>query len=81
LVNASCASFAPISPAERTWCCAEEQLRRPRDRYGARHPSVLGRPMMEFSEGDFEEAARSAHTRYGIAPPTSLNEMLEKRGL
>jgi hypothetical protein len=36
--------------------------------------------MMEFSEGDFEEAARSAHTRYGIAPPTSLNEMLEKHG-
>ena len=36
--------------------------------------------VLEFNEGDFEEAARSAHTRYGIASPTTLNEMLESFG-
>jgi hypothetical protein len=36
--------------------------------------------VMEFNEGDFEEFARSAHERYGIASPTSLNEMLENFG-
>jgi len=36
--------------------------------------------VMEFNEGAFEESARSAHASYGIASPTSLNEMLEKFG-
>jgi len=36
--------------------------------------------VMEFNEGDFEEAARSAHAEYGIASRKSLNEMLEKFG-
>ncbi|MGH7972478.1 MAG: hypothetical protein ACREIC_27510 [Limisphaerales bacterium] len=36
--------------------------------------------VMEFNEGDFEESARSAHAEYGMASPTSLNEMLEKFG-
>lgn len=36
--------------------------------------------VMEFNEGDFEQSARSAHARYGIASPRSLNEMLEKFG-
>ncbi len=31
---------------------------------------------LEFNEGDFERSARSAHARYGIASPGSLNEML-----
>ena len=36
--------------------------------------------VMEFNEGDFEESARSAHAEYGIASPTSLNEMLARFG-
>ncbi|HEY5915257.1 MAG TPA: hypothetical protein VJA21_32080 [Verrucomicrobiae bacterium] len=36
--------------------------------------------VMEFNEGDFEESARSAHARYGMASATSLNEMLEYFG-
>ncbi len=36
--------------------------------------------VIEFNEADFEESARSAHTRYGIASPRRLNEMLEKFG-
>jgi hypothetical protein len=34
--------------------------------------------VMELNEGDFEESARSAHARYGIAFPTHLNGMVEK---
>jgi hypothetical protein len=36
--------------------------------------------VVEFNEGDFEAAARSAHRRYGIASPRTLNEMLENFG-
>jgi hypothetical protein len=36
--------------------------------------------VMELNESDFEESARSAHAKYGIASPTSHNEMLEKFG-
>jgi hypothetical protein len=36
--------------------------------------------VVDLNEGDFEEAARSAHTRYGPASPGTLNEMLEKLG-
>jgi len=33
-----------------------------------------------FNEGDFEQAAQSAHSRLGIASPQSLNQMLEEFG-
>ena len=36
--------------------------------------------VVEFNEGDFEEAARSAHTRYGIASARTISEMLENFG-
>jgi hypothetical protein len=36
--------------------------------------------VIEFNEGDFEAAARSAHTRYGIASPRALNQMLASFG-
>ena len=36
--------------------------------------------VMEFNEGDFENAARSAHAQYGIVSPQTLNEMLAKFG-
>lgn len=36
--------------------------------------------VMEFNEADFEESARSAHARYGLPSPRSLNEMLENFG-
>lgn len=36
--------------------------------------------VIEFNEGDFEEAARFAHTRYGLVSPRTLNEMLENFG-
>jgi hypothetical protein len=35
---------------------------------------------MEFNEGDFENAARSAHAQYGIVCPRKLNEMLAQFG-
>jgi len=34
----------------------------------------------QFNEGDFEEAARFAHARYGIASLRNLNQMLENFG-
>ena len=37
-------------------------------------------PVMDFNEGDFESAARSAHTRLGVASPASLNQMLAEFG-
>lgn len=37
--------------------------------------------VMDFNEGDFEESARSAHARYGMASPRSVNEMFENFGL
>lgn len=36
--------------------------------------------VMEFNEGDFENAARSAHAQYGIVCPRKLNEMLAQFG-
>ena len=36
--------------------------------------------VVEFNEGDFESAARSAHAQYGIVSPRTLNEMLAKFG-
>jgi hypothetical protein len=36
--------------------------------------------VMEFNEGDFENAARSAHAQYGIVSGRTLNEMLAKFG-
>ena len=32
--------------------------------------------VMEFNEGDFEEAAQAAHAKFGMASPGTLNEML-----
>jgi hypothetical protein len=32
--------------------------------------------VIEFNEGDFEQAARMAQTRHGIVTPETLNEML-----
>ncbi len=36
--------------------------------------------VMELNESDFEESARAAHARYGMASPASLNEILENFG-
>ncbi len=36
--------------------------------------------VIEFNEGDFENAARSAHARYGFASPRTVNEMLAEFG-
>ena len=36
--------------------------------------------VMEFNEGNFEQAARAAHARYGCASPQNLNEMLAEFG-
>lgn len=36
--------------------------------------------VMELNEGDFENAARSAHEQYGSVSPRTLNEMLAKFG-
>lgn len=43
----------------------------------AQNPPQL---VVELNEGDFERSARSAHARYGIASPGSLNEMLANFG-
>lgn len=36
--------------------------------------------VMEFNEGDFENAARAAHTRWGNASPANLNRLLQFYG-
>jgi hypothetical protein len=36
--------------------------------------------VIEFDEGDFEQAARFAHVQHGFASASSLNEMLENFG-
>jgi hypothetical protein len=35
---------------------------------------------MEFNEGDFENAAQTAHEKWGDATPESLNLMLQSYG-
>lgn len=32
--------------------------------------------VLEFNEGDFEQAAQSAHARLGLASPRTLNQLL-----
>jgi len=36
--------------------------------------------VIEFNEADFQQAARSAYARFGIASPRTLNQMLEDFG-
>lgn len=36
--------------------------------------------VLEFNEGDFENAARQAHERLGLASPESLNQLLAEFG-
>ena len=36
--------------------------------------------VLEFNEGHFESAARSAHGRFGVASPEKLNQMLAEFG-
>lgn len=36
--------------------------------------------VMEFNEGDFERAARAAHSEWGEATPENLNRMLQSYG-
>ena len=36
--------------------------------------------VVEFNEGDFEQAAQAAHTRLGPASPSALNRMLADFG-
>ena len=36
--------------------------------------------VVEFKEGDFEQAAQAAHRRLGIASPDALNQMLAEFG-
>lgn len=36
--------------------------------------------VIEFNEGDFEQAAQAAHVRLGIATPETLNRMLAEFG-
>lgn len=37
-------------------------------------------PVMEFNEGDFEQAAQAAHEKWGIPTPENLNRMLQSYG-
>ena len=36
--------------------------------------------VLEFNEGHFEQAAQSAHERFGLASPRSLNLLLAEFG-
>src|SRR5882724_8108647 len=36
--------------------------------------------VLELNEGDFEQAAQSAHAQYGIATPETLNQLLAEFG-
>jgi hypothetical protein len=36
--------------------------------------------VVEFNEGDFEQAARAMHARFGLASPENLNRMLQFYG-
>ena len=36
--------------------------------------------VMEFNEGDFEQAAQAAHAKWGEATPENLNRMLQSHG-
>ena len=36
--------------------------------------------VMEFNEGDFEQAAQAAHEKWGEATPENLNRMLQSFG-
>jgi hypothetical protein len=36
--------------------------------------------VLEFNEGHFEQAAQSAHARWGVVSPESLNRMLAEFG-
>ena len=36
--------------------------------------------VMEFNEGDFEQAAQAAHVKFGEATPENLNRMLQSYG-
>lgn len=36
--------------------------------------------VMEFNEGDFEQAAQAAHEKWGDATPENLNRMLQSHG-
>jgi len=38
------------------------------------------RRVLEFNEGDFEQAAHAAHTRWGLASPENLDRMLQFYG-
>jgi len=43
----------------------------------AEHPPSA---VIELNEGDFEQAARSAHQRFGVASPRTLNRLLAEFG-
>jgi len=36
--------------------------------------------VLNLNEGDFEQAAQSAHARFGTASPDTLNQLLEEFG-
>ncbi len=41
------------------------------------HPPIN---IIEFNEGDFEQAAKSAHAAFGVVSPDNLNRMLQIYG-